>query len=98
MKNYLHTLDEIIYKGLRPWLSENNPDEKFAPMLSGVQEVNLSCQAKYHINFERPFNNKTKYYSKFINAQKINAINQLLNLLQEDENPQLIKSKQELRM
>lgn len=91
MKNHFIILDEIIYKGLRPWLEANNPDEKFASMISSVKEIEPTFQPKYQVNFERPFNNKTKYYSKFILAEKLKAINGLLDALHEDENPQLIK-------
>lgn len=91
MKNHFVILDEIIYKGLRPWLEANNPDEKFASMISGVKEIVPTFQPKFQVNFERPFNNKTKYYSKFILAEKLKAINDLLDALHEDENPQLIK-------
>ncbi len=91
MKNYFTVLDKILYKELRPWLEANNPDEKFASMISEVIETKPTFQPKYQVNFERPFNNKTKYYSKFILTEKINATNNLLDTLQEDDNPQLIK-------
>ncbi|HKM94487.1 MAG TPA: DUF6617 family protein [Prolixibacteraceae bacterium] len=91
MKNHFYKLDEILYKSLRPWLHENNPDEKFASMISGIKDIEPTFQSKYQVKFERPFNNKTKYYSKFILAEKIKTINGLMDALHEDENPQLIK-------
>ncbi len=91
MKNHFVILDKIIYKGLRPWLEANNPDEKFASMISGIKEIEPTFKPTFQVNFERPFNNKTKYYSKFILAEKFKAINGLLDALHEDENPQLIK-------
>jgi len=91
MKNYFTVLDDILYKGKRPWLEANNPDERFASMISGVKLVEPAFQPKYEIQFERPFNNKTKYYSKFILNEKIKTTNLLLEALQEDDTPQLIK-------
>ncbi len=91
MKNYFKVLDNILYKGLRPWLEANNPDEKFASMISGVKQIEFTFQPKYEIQFERPFNNKTKYYTKLILNEKIRTTNLLLETLQEDETPQLIK-------
>jgi hypothetical protein len=91
MKNYFTILDDILYKGLRPWLDANNPDEKFASMISGVKQTEFTFQPKYKIQFERPFSNKTKYYSKLILNEKIKTTNLLLEALQEDDTPQLIK-------
>lgn len=91
MKNYFSNLDEILYKGLRPWLQDNNPDEKFASMISGIKPNKSTYQLTYDIIFERPFNNKTKYYSKLISSEKTKVTNQLLDILNEDKAPQLIK-------
>jgi hypothetical protein len=90
MKNYFSTLDEILYKGLRPWLNANNPDEKFASMISAIKTVSPIFQPHYEIKFERPFNSKTKYYTKLITNETINSCNQLFDVLMEDETPQLI--------
>ena len=91
MKNYFTLLDNILYKGLRPWLDANNPDEKFASMISGVKQTEFTFRPKFEIQFERPFNNKTKYYSKLILNEKIKTTNLLLEALQEDDTLQLIK-------
>jgi hypothetical protein len=91
MKNYFTKLDEILYKGMRPWLPANYPDEKFAPLISAIKQVDPTFSLGYQVNFERPFNNKTKYYSKFILNEKIKTINDLMDILQEDDTPQLVK-------
>lgn len=91
MKNYFSTLDKILYKGLRPWLNANNPDEKFTSMISGIKTVPPVFQPKYEIKFERPFNSKTKFYSKFITNETTKSCNQLFDILLEDDTPQLIK-------
>jgi hypothetical protein len=91
MKNYFSTLDEILYKGLRPWLNANNPDEKFTAMISGIRTVPPVFQPQYEIKFERPFNSKTKYYTKLITNETTKSCNQLFDVLLEDDAPQLIK-------
>ncbi len=91
MKNYFTILDEILYKGKRPWLEANHPDAKFASMISIIKRIEPAFQHKYEIQFERPFNNKTKYYSKLILNEKIKTTNLLLEALREDDTPQLIK-------
>lgn len=91
MKNHFSTLDEILYKGMRPWLPANNPDEKFASMISGVKQVEPNYSSSFELNFERPFNSKTKFYAKFIQIETIKTINNLLDVLQEDNTPQLVK-------
>lgn len=91
MKNHFSVLDEITYKGMRPWLEQNTLDEKFASMISDIKAIEPTFQPKYEINFERPVNNKTKYYTKLILKEKIRTINLILEELQEDNTPQLIK-------
>lgn len=91
MKNHFLKLDEILYKGMRPWLPDNNPDEKFASMISGVKQVDLNYSPRFVVNFERPFNSKTKFYAKFIQNETIETINNLIDALQEDDTPQLVK-------
>lgn len=91
MKNQFTTLDKILYKGMRPWLPANNPDEKFASLISGICQVEPNYSPSFEIKFERPFNNKTKYYAKFIQNESIKTINGLLDSFQEDDTPQLIK-------
>ncbi|AHW62292.1 hypothetical protein FH5T_19155 [Draconibacterium orientale] len=76
---------------MRPWLPANNPDEKFASLISGIHQVEPNYSPGFEIKFERPFNNKTKYYAKFIQNESIKTINGLLDSLQEDDTPQLIK-------
>lgn len=91
MKNYFTILDNILYKEMRPWLEANNPDQRFSAMISSIKLVQPTFQPKHEIQFERPFNNKTKYYSKLIHSEKIKTTNLLLEAMQEDDIPQLIK-------
>jgi len=91
MKNHFSTLDEILYKGMRPWLPDNNPDEKFASMISGVKQVEPNYSPNFEVNFERPFNSKTKFYARFIQNETIKTINNLLDVLLEDNTLQLVK-------
>lgn len=91
MSNQTNLLDTILYQELRPWLGKNSLDEKYASKLSNVKEVYTDFQFKYEINFLRPFDHKTKYYSKLIlNNIKTECI-KLVELINEDNNENLIK-------
>ena len=45
----------------------NLQDVKYAPKLSEVKEVLPAYPYRFEINFLRPFDNKTKFYSRVIN-------------------------------
>ncbi|MEQ9403561.1 MAG: hypothetical protein RIM99_08255 [Cyclobacteriaceae bacterium] len=91
MNNDTTILDKILYHGLQPWLDKNSIDEKFTSKLTEIKEVQSEFQETYQIEFQRPFNSKTKYYSKLIlNAATLNT-NELLALIKDDDNLQLTK-------
>lgn len=91
MSNQTKILDDILYQGLRPWLGQNSLDEKFASKLGSVKESSTDYQFRYETNFLRPFDHKTKYYSKLIlNAVKAD-IERLYNLISEDDTENLIR-------
>jgi len=87
----LQILDDILYKGLQPWLPENNPDEKFAPMLSEVKAFEPKIKMKYEVDFFRPFNNKTKYYQKLIFREMNKYCDLVISLIADDSNHQVKK-------
>ncbi|MCA6380150.1 MAG: hypothetical protein IM574_03975 [Cytophagales bacterium] len=91
LSNNTKTLDDILYQGLRPWLEQNSLDEKFASKLNAVSEYSSDFQFRYAINFHRPFDHKTKYYSKLILNTTKSDINRLIDLISEDKNDKLIK-------
>mgnify|MGYP003659849679 FL=1 len=66
MSNQTKMLDSILYQELRPWLEKNSVDEKFAPKFRSLKEASTDYPFRYEIKFERPFDHKTKYYSKLI--------------------------------
>jgi macrodomain Ter protein organizer (MatP/YcbG family) len=91
MSNQTKLLDDILYQELRPWLGKNSLDQKYASKLSSVKEASTDFQFKYEINFHRPFDHKTKYYSKLIlNNVKAECV-RLVELIKEDNNENLIK-------
>jgi len=91
MNNQTEVLDQILYQGLRPWLENNSLDEKFASKLSSVKETSTVYPFRYEIKFHRPFNYKTKYYSKLIlNSVKSDFV-RLHDLIREDDNDKLKK-------
>jgi len=89
--NQLQILDDILYKGLQPWLPENNPDEKFAPMLSEIKAFEPKIKMKYEVDFFRPFNNKTKYYQKLIFREINKYCDLVISLIADDSNHQVKK-------
>lgn len=91
MNNELTQLDEILYKGLRPWLDTNKPDEKFTPVISKIKTVYPGFQMLYEIDFIRPFNSKTEYYQKLILNESVAYCNNVVELINEDDNTKLKK-------
>ncbi len=90
MSNQTKILDDILYQGLRPWLEKNSLDEKFAPKFRSLKEASTDYPFRYVINFLRPFDNKTKYYSKLILNTLKTDVERLNNLISEDDTENLI--------
>lgn len=91
MSNQTKILDDILYQGLRPWLEKNSVDEKFAPNFRSLKEASTDYPFRYEINFLRPFDNKTKYYSKLILNTVKADVERLYNLISEDDTENLIR-------
>jgi hypothetical protein len=90
IKNELKIFDEILNKGLRPWLPENNPDEKYIPMLSEIKIIEPMIRMKYEVDFIRPVNNKTKYYYKLIFKEMFKYCDLIISLIS-NENDDRVK-------
>ena len=91
MSNQTNILDEILYQGQRPWLEKNTLDEKFASKFRTLKESSTNYQFLYEINFIRPFDNKTKYYSKLILNTVKKDVENLFNLISKDDTENLIR-------
>lgn len=91
MSNQTTLLDEILYQGQRPWLEKNMLDEKFASKFRTLKEASTDYQFLYGIKFIRPFDNKTKYYSKLILNTVKNDVENLYNLIGNDDTENLIR-------
>lgn len=91
MENKPTLFDKILYDNLRPWLSSNNPDDKFAPIISDIVTVYSEHPLVYEIDFYRPFNNKTRYYNKLIINETNRYCNKIINLINDDHNTLLQK-------
>lgn len=89
--NKLHLLNDILYNGLQPWLSDNNPDDKFASILMEIKVVQPDFPHKYEVEFTRPFNYKTKYYQKLIIREMNKYCNQVISLIADEDNLQVKK-------
>jgi macrodomain Ter protein organizer (MatP/YcbG family) len=91
MSNQTKILDDILNQGLRPWLEKNCLDDKFAPKLRSLKDTSTDYPFRYEINFLRPFDNKTKYYSKLILNTVKSDVERLYNLISEDDAENLIR-------
>lgn len=91
MSNQTKILDDILNQGLRPWLEKNCLDDKFAPKLRSLKDTSTDYPFRYEIKFERPFDNKTKYYSKLILNTVKSDVERLYNLISEDDTENLIR-------
>jgi hypothetical protein len=78
-------LDEILHKKLRPWLDSNLQDVKYAPKLSEVKEVLPAYPYRFEINFLRPFDNKTKFYSRVINNAVAEDVSNIISLIKSSD-------------
>lgn len=91
MSNQTKILDDILNQGLRPWLEKNCLDDKFALKLRSLKDTSTDYPFRYEINFLRPFDNKTKYYSKLILNTVKSDVERLYNLISEDDAENLIR-------
>lgn len=84
------TFDKILNYELRPWLTQNSLDEVFASKNRKLKEYIPKQPLQFEIDFYRPFDNKTKYYSKLIlNTIKL-EFDLFFRKIDEDRNINLI--------
>lgn len=76
MSNASDVLYEILKLQLSPWLDDTGSDEKYIAKLAGVKDKEPAIPLKYKIDFPRPFNNKTKYYSRLISNAAVDLISE----------------------
>lgn len=91
MNNDLSLIDRIIYGDLMPWLNENKPDARFTAVINEIKTIIPEYVPKFEMDFYRPFNQKTKYYNKFILNEIVAYCNKINKLIQEDDNSKLHK-------
>lgn len=71
---------------MRPWLEHNQNDEVFASKFRGLREYTSEHSLQFKIDIARPFDNKTKYYSRLIlNAVK-SEFDRIYRTIDEDRN------------
>src|SRR5690554_1611070 len=86
MKKQPNILNDILNKGLCPWLSRNNPDEVFAEKFRSLKEYTSQQPLQYQIEFHRPFDHKTKYYSRLILNTVKSEYDKYYHIIDEDRN------------
>lgn len=91
MSRQIKTLDKILDHELRPWLPQNSMDEVFASKFRNLKEYVSKQSLKFEIDFYRPFDNKTKYYSRLIlNSVKL-EFDEFYKIIDDDRNDNLIR-------
>ncbi|WP_417620057.1 DUF6617 family protein [Oceanihabitans sediminis] len=91
MSNQNNTLDKILHYELRPWLPQNSMDDVFASKFRSLKEYTPQLPLQFEIDFYRPFNNKTKYYSRLILNSVKADFEKLYYTIDEDRNENLIR-------
>ena len=90
MSIHIKVLDEILNHGLRPWLDHNSLDEIFYSKFHSLKEYSSRHPLQFEINFERPFDNKTKYYNLLIRNAIKSHFDTIYEAMDEDRNENLI--------
>lgn len=91
MSKQNNTLDKILDYELRPWLTQNSMDDVFASKFRSLKEYTPQQPLQFEIEFFRPFDNKTKYYSRLILNTVKSDFDILYQTIDEDRNENLIR-------
>jgi|GEM_PF-726004 len=83
--------ERILRGDLRPWLEGNKLDEKFAGLTAGVKMISPNFQPLYDIEFDRCFNQKTKYYNKLIVSEANGYCNRIIDLIRGEDDLRIIQ-------
>ena len=83
-------LYEILQLHLSPWLDESGSDEKYMAKLAGIKDKEPAKPLKYKIDFPRPFNYKTKYYSRLINNAVAELVSENITQIAEETDESII--------
>ncbi|WP_139856315.1 hypothetical protein [Aequorivita sinensis] len=86
----IKVFDEILNHGLRPWLNHNSVDEIFYSKFHSLKEYSSRHPLQFEIKFERPFDNKTKYYNLLIRNSIKSHFDAIYEAMDEDRNENLI--------
>lgn len=91
MSKQINTLDKILDYELRPWLPQNSLDDVFAAKFRSLNEYTPKQPLLFQIDFHRPFDHKTKYYSRLILNTVKSDFDILYQTIDEDRNENLIR-------
>lgn len=78
--NTLLITNKILREDLRPWLTDNClTEDAYKPLIRGLIDIKTTYQQRYSIEFYRPFNARTQYYSKLIDNDIAEYCNSLVS-------------------
>jgi|SRR5690554_306694 len=90
MSNHTDILDNILYGESRPWLEHNGFDEQYASKFRTFKEYESKFNLQFEIDFYRPTDFKTKYYSKLIRNTVKADFDRMYELIKKDENENVV--------
>lgn len=90
MKNETKIFDDILNGKLRPWLPKNNFDAKYASKFRTLEDYQSKFPLNYQLDFYRPVDHKTKYYSKLILNTIKSDFDRILTLIEKDKNENVV--------
>lgn len=85
-------IEKLLYEEKKiPWSSYNTISDKFEGLLFKLNEVNPLVSFHFALDFYRPFNLKTDYYQKYIQALKIQGFNEIYTYLSESTSSNILE-------
>ncbi|MCP9761478.1 DUF6617 family protein [Lacihabitans soyangensis] len=84
-------LKELLFGSQRPWLPENTNDAKYRSLLLELKEYEPIQNLNFELKFLRHINDKTQFYVRLIQNQKLQVLDQLIPEIINEQNPQVSK-------
>ena len=75
MTELLNTYHEILFLGLRPWITGKQSNQKFKELLIEQKKEYYINQPHYELDFVKPLSNIRKYYNALIEQTATNFLN-----------------------
>jgi hypothetical protein len=84
-------LKEFLFGSQRPWLPENSIETKYRSLLLDLKEYIPIQNLNFELKFLRHINDKTQFYVRLIQNQKLQVLDNLIPEIIGEHNPQVSK-------